>query len=787
MNTNYTSAPIFERIPPTLKDGAKWAVWKPEEREGGKVSKIPRNPHTGGAVSTTRPEEWVTYAECRDAVESGQYTGVGVLLDGSRVVGIDVDHLRETAETYPEVGALLKAARERGAYIEVSPGGNGVHVLVRGQMEAKGRRAGPLEVYSKDRFLTVTGNTRALAEVIEDQDTIDGALAIIDALSASKGAAQVEPRVTQGGATGEPDAELTDEIAGAVRVNQPLLWEGRWEDVGAGDLSAAKPFPSQSEADASLAAQIAREAAARGVAPDAIPLVVEAVFGKSGLVRDKWCDRADYRQRTIAMAVAGLGERTTGGGASAVRVSGADGERADVLNARAFAAEYRGRWAYVPERKKWLEFDTQVGVWRWQVPEEVRAAAVGVLTKKQRETVSNPNLAPEVARAQNAHWANSQRLPRIDAMVDLAATESGMLTRAAELDADPLLLGVQNGVVDLRTGKLLPPDPKRMVTQVCGAEFDADAKCPKWEAFMGQLFPGDAATVETLQRATGYTLTGLNTEEVMFICVGHGANGKSVFSNVVSRVLGGYGKTGAPTLLTARDANDTGARNDMAAVCGARLVSVNESQSGDRLDERVVKQLVGREPVSARFLYGEFFEYTPTFKVWMRTNHRPVITGTDHGIWRRIVLVEFNRMFERHEQNPNLEAELMSERSGILNWMLRGAALYLKDGLKLSPAIKQATGGYRKESDLLGQFLTDLTVSGPNTRVVQSDLWGAWRNWCTANGISCGSRAAFGRRLQERGIESSVSNGMRYYTGVRMRRSEECPLVKSSEETWAVL
>lgn len=204
-------------------------------------------------------------------------------------------------------------------------------------------------------------------------------------------------------------------------------------------------------------------------------------------------------------------------------------------------------------------------------------------------------------------------------------------------------------------------------------------------------------------------------------------------------------------------------------LCGARQVSINETQSGDRLDEAIVKTLAGRETVSARFLHKEFFDYTPTAKPWLRTNHRPVITGEDDGIWRRIALIPFRRKFAEHERDPWLESKLLEERDGILAWMVRGCLDWQRYGLRPSPTVRRESAAYRTESDLLGEFLEDQTQAGPNTRVEQSVLYFNYRTWHDNNGTAAGSKASLTRKLKERGFVETKSNGKRYYAGLEHR------------------
>jgi P4 family phage/plasmid primase-like protien len=185
-------------------------------------------------------------------------------------------------------------------------------------------------------------------------------------------------------------------------------------------------------------------------------------------------------------------------------------------------------------------------------------------------------------------------------MLKLGRSEPGMAVTERDLDADPLLLGVKNGVVDLRTGHLLWNHPEMFITRFCNAEFREGADCPKWKKFLSEVFQGDLQTVDAVQRLLGYTLTGYSSEEILVICHGYGSNGKSVFANVVHQIMGDYARTAPPSLLTTRRADDNSPRNDVAALAGARYVSINELQAGDRLDEQVVKMLAGREPISAQ-------------------------------------------------------------------------------------------------------------------------------------------------------------------------------------------
>lgn len=545
-------------------------------------------------------------------------------------------------------------------------------------------------------------------------------------------------------------------LAASIASAHPHLWAGDWQTAvrPSGEIG----YPSRSEADLALSGHIARACQGAGVDVNSLAIAIEAVFsdstmGKSG----KWADRDDYRARTINKALRSSYPLSAHGGLVLE-------SHGDIRNAKAFAQCAGGQFLYVATRDRWLQWVNE----KWNVCEKdehvamakdvcgrILNAAGNVFGQDQER---GKRLLQEAMAAHN--------LSRITAMLKLTVSEPEMATTDRELDCDPYLLGVRNGVIDLRTGRHYFNQPAMRITRYCNAGFAEDATCPQWLRFLDQIFIHDTETIECVQRLLGCTLLGLATEEILIICYGHGSNGKSVFSNVVHKIMGGYAITAPPSLLTARRQDDTGPRNDLAALAGARYVSINEMQAGDRLDEQVVKMLAGREPISARFLHQEFFEFTPSFTPWLRTNHKPIITGLDDGIWRRLVLLPFSRKFADHEKDPVLEQKLLDEQDAILMWMVEGAKMYLKDGIKLSPRMRSELSTYRSESDLLGEFLSDQTTAKPTGKANQGTLYKNYREWCEECGIRPLSKKTFTQRLTERGFTEGKSGKNRFYCGL---------------------
>ena len=569
----------------------------------------------------------------------------------------------------------------------------------------------------------------------------------------------------------EPEAlnpELTA-IAAAVRQKHQALWDGELDTVLRPNGKVG--YDSQSEADLALAGAIARTCVRGGVPETNLFGATEAIFNRSKLAsRDKWQSRPDYRERTIAKALSDLQppECTVVSPPLLDRTDPIDEltleSHGDIRNAKALAHLARNNYVHITTRERWMRWSEE----KWVPCEKDEHVAMAKEACRRILATATSVFADDQERGKRliSEAMAAHNLAKIQAMLKLAVSEPGMSVTDRELDANPLLLGVANGVVDLRSGLLLANEPSMLITRYCAADFVEGASCPRWLAFLDQVFLGDRATIAAAQRLLGYTLTGLNTEEVLVISYGHGSNGKSVFSNTVLRIMGGYGMTAPSSLLTARRADDSGPRNDLAALAGARLVSINELQAGDRLDEQVVKMLAGREPIAARFLFREFFEYVPQFTPWMRTNHKPIVTGEDDGIWRRLVLLPFLRNFKDGEKDPNLEQKLLAERDGILQWMLEGARLYLKDGLQLSPLMQREVAAYRKDSDVVGEFLAEKATIDANSKALQADVYRSYKYWCEENGLRLPSKKSFTQRLAERGFTEAKSGADRYYTGL---------------------
>jgi putative DNA primase/helicase len=354
-------------------------------------------------------------------------------------------------------------------------------------------------------------------------------------------------------------------------------------------------------------------------------------------------------------------------------------------------------------------------------------------------------------------------------MITLAQSEPGIPVTEADLDSNPWFLNVQNGTLDLKTATLRPHQREDLLTKIIPVSYDPNALCSTWDKFLAEIAAGDHDLIHFLQKSVGYSLTGSVSEQVFFILYGIGANGKSTFINTILHLLGSYAQqTPTETLLVKKHTN--GIPNDVARLAGARFVAAVEAEHGRHLAEALVKQLTGGDTITARYLHKEFFEFNPTFKIFLSVNHIPAIKGNDHGIWRRIRLIPFNVTIPENKRDPNLSTKLEAEFAGILRWAVEGCMLWQKEGLKPPDSVKTAVEDYRAEMDTIGDFIEECCAIDPAAKTPFGALFTEYQNWLNLNGVNfTASKKDFADALSEHGYQSSRSKGKRYRSGIRIK------------------
>lgn len=444
----------------------------------------------------------------------------------------------------------------------------------------------------------------------------------------------------------------------------------------------------------------------------------------------------------------------------------------DISNGRRFAEKFRGIFLFSHATSTWYLWDGQ----RWKPCDtgEAIAAAKAIADECISETLTRlkDEGTESAKRSHTQALAVHRSIQKLEAMLKAASSEPGMsIAHPGLFDADPWKLNVRNGVLDLKTGELLPARPEMRGSRLAGVAYDRLAECPMWIDFVHAIMHSDSEMVGFLQRVCGYALTGFVDEEKLFFFYGTGANGKSVFANILLAAFDEYGVTVRAALL-ARDPKGSGsdAEREKARLPGARIALMNETGQADIWDDQRTKELVSRENISARQLYAESFEFTPTHKLIIRGNHQPGAMDGSDGFWRRIVLIGFTRQFGEAERIPDLDRQIIErELPGVLAWMVDGCLEWRKNGLQVPAKVTAAVNAYRKDTDLMGEWIASECTRTPEAEGVSSELFSDYVDFLKDANVKAPSRNVFGRQLVQRGFRKRESNGKVFYSGLAVR------------------
>jgi putative DNA primase/helicase len=643
-------------------------------------------------------------------------------------------------------------------------------VIIRAQLPANSRnRKGNIEVYDSKHFFVVTGNRLEGAPA-----SIESRQAKLDELCARElgekpvAVEHEDDHINhRGGLQPEDEEVIKRALAAKNGAKFCRLWEGDrrlWE----GD---DRVYPSQSEADCALYVMLAFYV---GNEPERI----DRLFRWSGLYRKKW-ERPDYRASTIRRALTPFeDEKPDPPGVATYRPKSAGESRrqpdignahhTDLGTAGLFVRWYGHKLKFCHPWRRWFVWDGC----RWAVGEHGEPHRLAMLTVTRLYAEASLG-RKEDERTGIAKWAMSyERHERIEAVLKVARNIESIVVRPEQLDTDDNALTCRNGTLDLRTGILRPHDPTDLITRLAPVNFNPEAKAPRFEEFLERIFAGDTELIGFVQRAAGYSLTGETSEQCFTICYGVGANGKSTLMSILQELMGEYAATTPTETLLVKRHGD-GIPNDLARLVGVRLVSATETEDGRRLAEAKLKALTGGDKIAARFMRAEWFEFTPKFKIWLATNHRPDIRGTDLGIWRRVHLVPFNVTIEKEDQDPHLLDALRAELPGILAWAVRGCLEWRKRGLDPPEAVKIATEEYRGDSDQLGTWIDDDCEVGDELSEWASDLYFDYKEWSQRSGEKTMTQKALGRQLSERGFKKKRMKQGIAYLGITLRHRIE--------------
>jgi putative DNA primase/helicase len=451
----------------------------------------------------------------------------------------------------------------------------------------------------------------------------------------------------------------------------------------------------------------------------------------------------------------------------------------DSANAVRLVESFGSDIKYVSEWNKWIKWNGK----RWVIDtrdNQIAALAKRIGRKNWKEfskEAARGKLDEKTTAAMTRFCRSSCSLKGVQAMIALARSEPGVAISPDQLDCDPQLLNCVNGTVNLRTGKLRQHRREDFITALCPTRFDPHAPARRFEKSIKLIFHQSENLIGFMRRFFGYSLTGDVSEQILLIPHGVGSNGKSTLFNAVMYSLGGdYCIKAKKDLLTAK--RFEGHSTEMMDLFAKRLVLVSETDDGSRLDEALVKDLTGGDSIRGRRMREDSWQYNPTHKLILATNHKPIIRGTDHAIWRRLALVPFTVTFWNREagekgdagleQDKSLPGQLKTEAAGILAWMVRGCLEWQRDGLQIPDEVKGATTEYRASQDVVAAFLKQRCTEGTTLRVKASELYKQYCDWTEGGGEDPVSQRRFGEAMTERGFGREHSGGT-WYMGLTTR------------------
>ena len=769
----------YQNIPQELRNLKQWGLFELKWVEARKKNtKIPINPYDGSAGKSNDPSTWSDFDTAMRALNDVERADGLAFYFANGYVGLDIDHIDSNLEDWRagdnDPNNLVNKFQDLtdNTYMEVSQSGTGIHAIFKGKIPGKRRRKGNYEMYQTGRFFALTGNNiipdPTIKSMSDDEmktlyEFLFGKDNIVQLHSESDNITPVDLSV----------AEIIKRAENSAKTGTrfTMFMKGGWEQF----------YSSHSEADMAFANDLAFWTGRDFHKMDTI-------FRNSSLMREKFDEKhgaVTYGTSLLNKAINETQniynpESDSQDSESSYTFSFNEDKTKKIIP-RSWDDQGRGlrmrdQFATVLKfnavDKKWFFFNGSY--WQEDIGNqrvELAAERVANSIKKEKPELSFSTKTDE-DKAMN-EWYRFQKDSRshMAKMHMIDEFKKYVIVKHGEFDKEDMLLNTESGYVDLSSGELHDHDIDKKFSHQTVAEYSDNVDAPLWEKFLNQIFNNDEELIHYVQKAIGYSFTGSVDEQCLFILNGRGRNGKSVFSNVVSDVAGNYAKQMNVQTIVAKKNQSGSANSDIARLEGARIVTSSELNEGDRFDESLVKQLTGGDKILARFLYGSEFEYKPKFKIWMATNHLPIIRGTDDGIWRRIKIIPFNIQIPKEKVDKKLEYKLKAEYTGILNWIVQGAIMWQQEGLKDPEAVTKVIETYRAEMDPLDAFLEECCTTGQNYSIKAREMYDAYHEWAKESEEYKMSMTKFGREMRKKLLRVKRRDGW-YYVGLKLKEPD---------------
>ena len=769
----------YQNIPQELRNLKQWGLFELKWVEARKKNtKIPINPYDGSAGKSNDPNTWSDFDTAMRALNDVERADGLAFYFANGYVGLDIDHIDSNLEDWRagdnDPNNLVNKFQDLtdNTYMEVSQSGTGIHAIFKGKIPGKRRRKGNYEMYQTGRFFALTGNNiipdPTIKSMSDDEmktlyEFLFGKDNIVQLHSESDNITPVDLSV----------AEIIKRAENSAKTGTrfTMFMKGGWEQF----------YPSHSEADMAFANDLAFWTGRDFHKMDTI-------FRNSSLMREKFDEKHGAVTYGTSLLNKAINEtqniynpESDSQDSESSYTFSFNEDKTKKIMPRSWDDQGRGlrmrdQFATVLKfnavDKKWFFFNGSY--WQEDIGNqrvELAAERVANSIKKEKPELSFSTKTDE-DKAMN-EWYKFQKDSRshMAKMHMIDEFKKYVIVKHGEFDKEDMLLNTESGYVDLSNGELHDHDIDKKFSHQTVAEYSDNDDAPLWEKFLNQIFNNDEELIHYVQKAIGYSFTGSVDEQCLFILNGRGRNGKSVFSNVVSDVAGNYAKQMNVQTIVAKKNQSGSANSDIARLEGARIVTSSELNEGDRFDESLVKQLTGGDKILARFLYGSEFEYKPKFKIWMATNHLPIIRGTDDGIWRRIKIIPFNIQIPKEKVDKKLEYKLKAEYTGILNWVVQGSLMWQQEGLEDPEAVRQVIENYRAEMDPLDAFLEECCTTGQNYSIKARDMYDAYHEWAKESEEYKMSMTKFGREMSKKLLRVKKRDGW-CYVGLKLKEPD---------------
>lgn len=731
----------YENIPEELKQLPQWVCHR---------NKVPFSPVTGAPAKAGQP---VTWARFEDAVNAySNHDGIGFEFNNNDIVGIDLDKVLDADGTLlPEAAGIVEIM---DSYTEISPSGRGLHIFVKGDVPASGRRKGFIEVYKAGRYFTVTGNVYGTVKPINERT--EQLKLLWDRYFGEKENAHIKPVVS---AFAPGDDYLAIGLAKDAKFKK--MWNGEYE---------SERCISESEKDLALLGRLLYWCS--GDVERAVDAFMASphVAMKDTMHTGK-LDRDDYMKITIERALKGL-TSTAHEDDERYRMKGAKGTAAiqellkklqphtsytydDKGNGELFADVFGDIARFNITANEWFVYDGTVWL------KDVGAMLLSRMAKQLKDELLMFSVNIENETQKNAYQKHILKMGARavrDIMVKDARDKHCISN--ADLDRNLDLLNLQNGTLNLKTFEFREHRATDLLSKIADVSYDPTVKSELWIRFLDEIMQGDAEKLDYLQKAIGYGITADTSLETCFILYGATTrNGKSTLVETIMHMLGGssgYALQMKPESLAQKQNIDSRqASGDIARLAGARFLNVSEPQKKMIFDVALLKTLLGRDSIVARHLHEREFEFMPVFKLFMNTNHLPLIQDDTLFASRRLNVITFNRHFDEHDEDIELKDKLRSPEnlSGILNWCLEGLKKFYDSGLKPTKSIVEATAEYRQDSDKVGKFIAEC-LEPANENMTAGTAYEVYEYWCRACGYGCENQGNFFAELRTKNLMS---------------------------------